>query len=110
MVVWDAMARRGRAGKRRNNPVGTTIRATDAPPRQRSRILDTEISYVDVGYGDPIVFLHGNPTSSYLWRNIIPYVVECGRCLAPDLVGMGRSRKSPTQAYRFLDHAGYLDA
>ena len=80
-----------------------TISTTDPHPRQRARILDTEISYVDKGYGDPIVFLHGNPTSSYLWRNIIPYAKECGRCLAPDLVGMGHSGKSPTQAYRFLD-------
>jgi pimeloyl-ACP methyl ester carboxylesterase len=87
-----------------------TISPADPHPRQRARILDTEISYVDVGSGDPIVFLHGNPTSSYLWRNIIPYAAECGRCLAPDLVGMGRSGKSPTQAYRFLDHARYLDA
>jgi pimeloyl-ACP methyl ester carboxylesterase len=54
------------------------INATDPHPRQRASILDTEISYVDEGYGDPIVFLHGNPTSSYLWRNIIPYAEECG--------------------------------
>jgi haloalkane dehalogenase len=87
-----------------------TISATDPHPRQRARILDTEISYVDEGYGDPIVFLHGNPTSSYLWRNIIPYAEACGRCLAPDLVGMGQSGMSPTQSYRFLDHARYLDA
>jgi haloalkane dehalogenase len=86
------------------------IRATDPHRRQRARILDTEISYVDEGDGDPIVFLHGNPTSSYLWRNIIPYAKECGRCLAPDLVGMGQSGRSPAQAYRFLDHARYLDA
>jgi haloalkane dehalogenase len=80
-----------------------TISATDPHPRQRAQILDTEIAYVDQGDGDPIIFLHGNPTSSYLWRNIIPYAEECGRCLAPDLVGMGQSGKSPTQAYRFLD-------
>lgn len=86
------------------------ISAADQHPRQRARILDTEISYVDEGYGDPIVFLHGNPTSSYLWRNIIPYAEDCGRCLAPDLVGMGQSGKSPSQAYRFVDHARYLDA
>jgi haloalkane dehalogenase len=86
------------------------IRATDPHRRQRARILDTEISYVDEGDGDPIVFLHGNPTSSYLWRNIIPYAKECGRCLAPDLVGMGQSGRSPARAYRFLDHARYLDA
>ena len=82
----------------------------DPYPRRRVAVLDTEMGYVDTGQGDPIVFLHGNPTSSYLWRNIIPYVSELGRCLAPDLVGMGQSGKSPTNAYRFVDHARYLDA
>jgi haloalkane dehalogenase len=86
------------------------ISATDPHPRQRVPVLDTEFSYVDAGRGDPIVFLHGNPTSSYLWRNIIPALTEYGRCLAPDLVGMGQSGKSPAQAYRFVDHARYLDA
>ena len=85
-------------------------RETDPNPRKRVRLLDTEMSYVDTGLGDPIVFLHGNPTSSFLWRNIIRYAEECGRCLAPDLVGMGQSGKSPTRAYRFIDHARYLDA
>ena len=88
----------------------TDISPADPHPRRRIRVLDSEISYVDTGRGDPIVFLHGNPTSSYLWRNIIPYVAELGRCLAPDLVGMGRSGKSPREAYRFSDHAAYLDA
>lgn len=67
------------------------------------------MSYVENGSGDPIVFLHGNPTSSYLWRNIIPAVAKQGRCLAPDLVGMGRSDKTPDGRYSFLDHARYLD-
>ncbi|MEM7130348.1 MAG: haloalkane dehalogenase, partial [Chloroflexota bacterium] len=49
------------------------ISAVDSTPRQRISVLDTEMAYVDVGEGDPIIFLHGNPTSSYLWRNIIPY-------------------------------------
>jgi haloalkane dehalogenase len=89
---------------------GANISAVDHYPRQRIAVLDTEISYVDSGRGDPIVFLHGNPTSSYLWRNIIPYVSKHGRCLAPDLVGMGQSGKSPTRSYRFVDHARYLDA
>jgi haloalkane dehalogenase len=87
-----------------------SIGATDMHPRRRVPVLDAEMSYVDEGQGDPIVFLHGNPTSSYLWRNIIPYVSGLGRCLAPDLIGMGRSGKSPTGAYRFVDHARYLDA
>jgi haloalkane dehalogenase len=88
----------------------STISSIDRHPRQRLKILDTEISYVDEGTGDPIVFLHGNPTSSYLWRNIIPSVSGLGRCLAPDLVGMGQSGKSPQNAYRFKDHSRYLDA
>ncbi len=88
----------------------TQFNSTDAHPRRRVAVLDTEMSYVDTGRGDPIVFLHGNPTSSYLWRNIIPHLSEHGRCLAPDLVGMGQSGKSPKGAYRFVDHARYLDA
>src|SRR5690348_16374164 len=90
--------------------MNTAIDARDPHTRRRSRVLDSEISYVDVGQGDPIVFLHGNPTSTYLWRNIIPHVSDLGRCLAPDLVGMGQSRPSPAGAYRFADHARYLDA
>jgi haloalkane dehalogenase len=86
------------------------IKHADPHPRRRVAVADTVISYVETGRGDPIVFLHGNPTSSYLWRNIIPYVSDLGRCLAPDLVGMGQSGKSPLQAYRFVDHARYLDA
>ncbi|CAI4029689.1 hypothetical protein [Nitrospira sp. BLG_2] len=59
-----------------------TIASVDAHPRQRVRVLDTDMSYVDVGEGDPIVFLHGNPTSSYLWRNIIPHVPGDKRTVA----------------------------
>jgi haloalkane dehalogenase len=86
------------------------ITAADPHPRKRLRVLDTEMAYVDTGAGEPIVFLHGNPTSSYLWRNIIPHVAGQRRCLAPDLVGMGESGKSPSGSYRFVDHARYLDA
>lgn len=86
------------------------IGAGDPHPRRRVKVLDTEIEYVDTGRGDPIVFLHGNPTYSYQWRNIIPYVSKLGRCLAPDLVGMGRSGTSPTHSYRFVDQARYFDA
>jgi haloalkane dehalogenase len=86
------------------------ISALDPHPRQRVRVLDTEMSYVDVGQGDPIVFLHGNPTSSYLWRNVIPHLSAHARCLAPDLVGMGQSGRSPGRNYRFVDHVRYLDA
>lgn len=86
------------------------IPAVDAHPRRRIPVLDTEMVYVDTGRGDPVVFLHGNPTSSYLWRNVIPHVAGMRRCLAPDLVGMGESGKAPGGRYRFVDHARYLDA
>jgi haloalkane dehalogenase len=88
---------------------GAVISAVDLLPRRRVRVNDSEMSYVDTGRGDPIVFLHGNPTWSYLWRNIIPPISQLGWCLAPDLVGMGQSAPSPRQAYRFADHARYLD-
>jgi haloalkane dehalogenase len=82
----------------------------DHLPRRRIKVLDTEISYIDTGSGEPVVFLHGNPTWSYQWRNIIPHVSPYARCLAPDFVGMGWSGKSPTGAYRFVDQARYMDA
>lgn len=87
-----------------------SISAEDNYPRQKVSVLGTEITYVDAGQGDPIVFLHGNPTSSYLWRNIIPHLEKSARCLAPDLVGMGSSGKSADGSYRFVDHSRYLDA
>jgi len=86
------------------------LSAADPHPRKRVRVLDTEMAYVDTGAGEPIVFLHGNPTSSYLWRNIVPHVAGSHRCLAPDLVGMGDSGRAPGGTYRFVDHARYLDA
>jgi len=76
----------------------------------RIEVLGSEMAYMDVGEGDPIVFLHGNPTSSYLWRNVIPHAVDLGRCIAPDLIGMGDSDKVPGLEYRFVDHRRYLDA
>ncbi len=72
-------------------------------------VLGSNMHYVDEGEGDPILFLHGNPSSSYLWRNIIPYVTDRGRVIAPDLIGMGKSDK-PDSAYRFHDHYRYLAA
>jgi haloalkane dehalogenase len=86
------------------------IPATDPYERRRVAAIDSEMAYVDTGAGDPMVFLHGNPTSSYLWRNVIPHVEGLARCLAPDLLGMGESGKSPSGSYRFVDHARYLDA
>jgi haloalkane dehalogenase len=85
---------------------------SDAFPYDMRRVAvrDSEMAYVDVGQGRPIVFLHGNPTSSYIWRNVIPYAQGLGRCLAPDLIGMGSSGRSLRYTYRFADHADYLDA
>ena len=77
--------------------------------KHRVEVQGSEMAYVEVGDGDPIVFLHGNPTSSFLWRNIIPHVADLGRCIAPDLVGMGDSSKVEGLAYRFVDHRPYLD-
>jgi haloalkane dehalogenase len=64
--------------------------------------------YLEEGEGSPVLLLHGNPTSSYLWRNVIPHVSSGARCIAPDLIGMGRSDK-PDIDYRFSDHARYLE-
>lgn len=75
-----------------------------------SKFIDVKgsyIHYIDKGEGDPIVFLHGNPTSSYLWRNILPYLTKQGRCIAPDLIGMGKSDK-PNISYGFNDSYDYL--
>jgi haloalkane dehalogenase len=81
--------------------------------KQRRQILGREMAYVEVGEGDPIVLLHGNPTSSYLWRNVLPHLEPLGRCIAPDLIGMGDSDKLPDSGsgtYRFVEHRRYLDA
>ena len=85
-----------------------------ADSKNRIDVLDSSIAYHDSGSpgedAPTFVFLHGNPTSSYLWRNVIPSVESLGRCLAPDLIGMGDSGKSGDGAYRFVDHVRYLDA
>jgi len=71
-------------------------------------VYGSKMHYIDEGSGDPILFLHGNPTSCYLWRNIIPYMTAQGRCIALDLIGMGKSDKPPL-AYRFSDHYKYVE-
>ena len=76
-----------------------------------SKYLDikgSKIHYIEEGEGDPVLFLHGNPTSSYLWRNIIPYVQPQGRCIAPDLIGMGKS-DNPDIDYTYAEHYDYLE-
>ncbi len=89
-----------------------TVSPEDPFPRQRASVRGKEMAYVDTGEGDPIVFLHGNPTSSYLWRNVIPHLSGLGRCIAPDLIGMGESDKldDPQRGtYSFATHAGFLE-
>jgi len=68
----------------------------------------SKMHYIDEGSGAPILFLHGNPTFSYLWRNIIPHLTSLGRCITPDLIGMGKSGK-PDLEYRFFDHVKYVE-
>jgi len=88
------------------------IGASERYEKKRCRVKGKSMAYVEVGEGDPIVFLHGNPSSSYLWRNVIPHLEGSGRCIAPDLIGMGDSEKlddSGPASYRFVEHRDYLD-
>lgn len=81
--------------------------------KKRADVLGLTMAYIDVGEGHPIVFLHGNPTSSFLWRNVIPHLESMGRCIAPDLIGMGDSGKLPDSgrgSYRYVHHREHLFA
>ncbi len=81
-------------------------------PKSFVEVKGRRMAYTEMGEGDPVVFLHGNPTSSYLWRNIMPHVAGQARCLAPDLIGMGDSDKLDDPgpgSYRFVEHRDYLD-
>jgi len=71
-------------------------------------VLGSKMHYVEGGHGDPILFLHGNPTSSYLWRHILPHLESGARVIAPDLIGMGKSDK-PDLEYRLVDHVRYVE-
>lgn len=84
----------------------------DPLSKREARVLGATMAYVEHGTGNPIVLLHGNPTSSYLWRKVIPELAEYGTCIAPDLIGMGDSEKvaEGPEAYTFEMHAGYLAA
>ncbi|HAD24595.1 MAG TPA: haloalkane dehalogenase, partial [Alphaproteobacteria bacterium] len=91
---------------------GKEISAAELPKR-RLTISGRHMAYSEMGEGDPIVFLHGNPTSSYLWRNVMPHLAGQGRCIAPDLIGMGDSEKlepSGPERYTFREHRRFLDA
>lgn len=87
-------------------------RKFDPHKKKRVQVLGSTMAYVEHGSGDPIVLLHGNPTSSYLWRDLIPELSGLGRCIAPDLIGMGDSARiaQGRDAYRFEMHAEYVEA
>ena len=79
--------------------------------KRRVEVGEAAMAYIDTGAGEPpVVLLHGNPTSSFLWRDVIPPIAALRRCVAPDLVGMGDSDKVAGAAYRFADHARWLAA
>ena len=87
--------------------------STDEHPKQFIDVNGKRMAYVEMGDGDPIVFQHGNPTSSYLWRNIMPALAGHGRCIAVDLIGMGDSEKLEDpgpESYRYVEHRDYLFA
>ncbi len=87
--------------------------ATEEAAKQFVEVRGKRMAYVEMGEGDPIVFQHGNPTSSYLWRNIMPHLADQGRCIAVDLIGMGDSEKlenSGPQSYRYVEQRDYLFA
>ncbi|MEM7141127.1 MAG: haloalkane dehalogenase [Actinomycetota bacterium] len=91
------------------------MNAIDPTPLSKSyaTVNGKRMAYHESGEGDAIVFLHGNPTSSYLWRNIVPHLSGLGRCIAPDLIGQGDSDKlddTGPDSYRFVHHREYLDA
>ena len=99
------------------NPSQSTRSAGSTWAREKrfADVLGRWMAYIERGEGQPIVFLQGNPTSSFLWRGVLPHVEHSGRRLiAPDLIGMGDSDKIPAGAepdrYRFASHARYLDA
>ncbi len=82
-------------------------------PKKHLEVNGKRMAYVEMGDGDPIVFQHGNPTSSYLWRNIMPALANRGRCIAVDLIGMGDSEKlddSGPERYRYVEHREFLYA
>ncbi|PCJ69709.1 MAG: haloalkane dehalogenase [Rhodobiaceae bacterium] len=86
--------------------------STAEHPKKTVTVKGKTMAYVEMGSGDPILFQHGNPTSSYLWRNIMPHLKDQGRCIAPDLIGMGDSDKlenSGPHRYTFVEHRDYFD-
>ena len=91
-------------------PVNATEISDQMPyETQFITIKGSQMAYVEAGEGDPILFIHGNPTSKYLWRNIMPWLEDHGRIIAPDLIGMGESDQ-PDLQYSYHEHYAYLEA
>ncbi len=85
--------------------------SAEEPPKSFVEAHGKRMAYVEMGEGDPIVFQHGNPTSSYLWRNVMPHLADQGRCIAVDLIGMGDSDKLDNpgaDSYCYREHRDYL--
>jgi len=109
VVRAQNLARPGPAGPRpQPQPAGTAPSPDFSFKSKYVMVHGSRMHYIDEGEGDPILFLHGNPTWSYLWRNVLPHLKPYGRCIAPDLIGMGRSDK-PAIKYTFLNQARYLE-
>ena len=116
LALIPILEREAQMSKRQQEPEEVTAKAEPAevisaemPYESRFiEVLGSQIHYVEGGQGDPILFLHGNPTSSYLWRNIMPHLEAQGRVMAMDLIGMGGSDK-PDIGYRFFDHYAYVE-
>ena len=87
-----------------------TLSTENPDVRKTVKVGDAEMAYVDYGEGDPIIFMHGNPTSSFLWRNVAPHAVGLGRIIIPDMIAHGHSSNSPRDAYRYADNVEYFDA
>jgi haloalkane dehalogenase len=87
-----------------------SISSTMSYPKRYAEVLGKRMAYVEAGTGDPILFFHGNITSSYMWRNVIPHVEHLGRCIAIDNIGQGDSDKLPGSMYRLEDHQPFTDA
>jgi haloalkane dehalogenase len=112
-LVWSLIpAIHGVAGEDKDNKIAVSSEILRYEKSFKT-IHGKKMAYVDVGKGDPIVFLHGNPTSSYLWRNVMPHIEGRGRLIAPDLIGMGDSEKldnSGPETYSYAEHRKYLFA
>ncbi len=95
------------------SPMSSSSLDTTPLAKSYEMVDGKQMAYHETGEGDPVVFLHGNPTSSYLWRNVIPHLSDRARCIAPDLIGQGDSDKlddTGPGSYRFVEHRRYLDA